>query len=521
MKRIAIPERENWREVAESVGFGFHEMYGEPYWVDGAAYAFSLAEIEEAIEAPSQELHDMCMGLVGDVVRDQQAMERLQVPEDMRDLVAASWQRGDKHLYGRFDLAYDGTGPAKLLEYNADTPTSLYESAAFQWQWLEDQLAAGVLPEGADQFNGIHEALVARFAEVFEPDSDLHFTAVAGNPEDYGTVEAMGWAARIDDASVEPAIRARAFGAIAKALAEADEISAAIATVESRPDLAGAAIDRALEGPDARSVLAEEVRRAEAEAAGAAGVGRLMRLLEERLGSDRVARAFGPEVILDDGVELDLGRVLRATEDESEAAAVQAMDKLVSMLPGRGGAGLAWEEIEARLVPRLVAPGFVARLGAEGRGALAARALFGGALEVTLVLAYDDRARYLRDDELDAARCSLDDALALAARNLAARSEGARFARVDTGDGPIVVARSGDGLDGARLLLPTLHDVLSTELGSPFLAAVPHRDALWASADSPALAEALRARVAEDAARAPHAISAALFRVDARGVRPR
>lgn len=58
--------------------------------------------------------------------------------------------------------------------------------------------------------------------------------------------EAMGWAARIDDASVEPAIRARAFGAIAKALAEADEISAAIATVESRPDLAGAAIDRAL-----------------------------------------------------------------------------------------------------------------------------------------------------------------------------------------------------------------------------------------------------------------------------------
>lgn len=282
-----------------------------------------------------------------------------------------------------------------------------------------------------------------------------------------------------------------------------------------------AAIDRALEGPDARSVLAEEVRRAEAEAAGAAGVGRLMRLLEERLGSDRVARAFGPEVILDDGVELDLGRVLRATEDESEAAAVQAMDKLVSMLPGRGGAGLAWEEIEARLVPRLVAPGFVARLGAEGRGALAARALFGGALEVTLVLAYDDRARYLRDDELDAARCSLDDALALAARNLAARSEGARFARVDTGDGPIVVARSGDGLDGARLLLPTLHDVLSTELGSPFLAAVPHRDALWASADSPALAEALRARVAEDAARAPHAISAALFRVDASGVRPR
>ena len=53
-----------------------------------------------------------------------------------------------------------------------------------------------MLPEGTDQFNGIHEALVARFGEVFEQDSDLHFTAVAGNPEDYGTVEALGWAAR-------------------------------------------------------------------------------------------------------------------------------------------------------------------------------------------------------------------------------------------------------------------------------------------------------------------------------------
>jgi glutathionylspermidine synthase len=41
-------------------------------------------------------------------------------------------------LYGRFDFAYDGDGPAKLFEYNADTPTSIYESGAFQWIWLED-----------------------------------------------------------------------------------------------------------------------------------------------------------------------------------------------------------------------------------------------------------------------------------------------------------------------------------------------------------------------------------------------
>ena len=56
------------------------------------------------------------------------------------------------------DLAYDGVNPPKLLENNADTPTSLYESAFFQWIWLEDQIAAGNLPENADQFNGIRKS---------------------------------------------------------------------------------------------------------------------------------------------------------------------------------------------------------------------------------------------------------------------------------------------------------------------------------------------------------------------------
>jgi glutathionylspermidine synthase len=36
-------------------------------------------------------------------------------------------------LYGRFDLAYRGDGPPKLLEYNADTPTALFEAAVVQW----------------------------------------------------------------------------------------------------------------------------------------------------------------------------------------------------------------------------------------------------------------------------------------------------------------------------------------------------------------------------------------------------
>ena len=64
----------------------------------------------------------------------------------------------DPHLYGRFDLRYDGTGPAKLLEYNADTPTSLVEAAG-----RAVVLAGGRASPSADQWNSIHERLVDRW----------------------------------------------------------------------------------------------------------------------------------------------------------------------------------------------------------------------------------------------------------------------------------------------------------------------------------------------------------------------
>ncbi|MEI4472953.1 glutathionylspermidine synthase family protein [Frigidibacter sp. MR17.24] len=196
MRKIDLPERAGWRARAEELGFTFADMHGEPYWDESSAYEFSLDEIEGGIEDPATALHAMVREAVAEVVSNDGLMARLGIPEAHRGLVADSWHRGEPEIYGRFDLAWDGTGDAKLLEYNADTPTSLYESASFQWSWLEDQIAAGVLPEGADQFNGLHEALVERFRGLFAPDTDLHFTAVGGNPEDYATVECMGWAAR-------------------------------------------------------------------------------------------------------------------------------------------------------------------------------------------------------------------------------------------------------------------------------------------------------------------------------------
>jgi glutathionylspermidine synthase len=112
------------------------------------------------------------------------------VPELGWNLIAESWKRGDQTLYGRFDLAYDGHGPAKLLEYNADTPTSLFEASVFQWLWLEDMIAGQQLPDSADQFNSVHEALIERFKQVLSAGNSrqLHLACVMASVEDRGLI---------------------------------------------------------------------------------------------------------------------------------------------------------------------------------------------------------------------------------------------------------------------------------------------------------------------------------------------
>lgn len=189
MQRVRIAERSQWRARAEESGFRFHTIDGLPYWDETAYYAFTLRQIEQDIEDPSAELHAMAMGLVDEVVGSEQLMDQLAIPPAFRDWIADSWRRGEPHLYGRLDFAYDGTGPAKLYELNYDTPTSLFEASFFQWQWLEDQRNQNRLPPHADQFNAIHEALVDRFAQLSaQLPPPLYFSAVGSSEEDQGTV---------------------------------------------------------------------------------------------------------------------------------------------------------------------------------------------------------------------------------------------------------------------------------------------------------------------------------------------
>lgn len=188
LQRIVTAERYNWREVAEELGFRFHSIDGDPYWFEGAYYSFTLRQVEDDLEEPSEELEQMCFAVVDKALRSEEIMNRLAIPEKHWDYIVDSWHGKAKNLYGRMDFSYTGQGPAKFLEYNADTPTSLYEAGVFQWRWLEDLQADGRLPESADQYNSIHETLIEAF-QGFGIEGMLHLTADAGSEEDVGTIE--------------------------------------------------------------------------------------------------------------------------------------------------------------------------------------------------------------------------------------------------------------------------------------------------------------------------------------------
>ena len=191
MLRRPIPPRANWQQLAREFGFHFHTMYGQPYWDESAYYQFSLKQIEEDIETPTEELHQMCLHVVDQVCRDEALLRKFAIPEAYWQAIADDWLKQSPSLYSRLDLIYDGKMPAKLLENNADTPTSLYESGFWQWLWLEHNVDAGVLPKAADQFNSLQEKLVNQFKVIadYYQLSYMHFACCKDTDEDRGTVQ--------------------------------------------------------------------------------------------------------------------------------------------------------------------------------------------------------------------------------------------------------------------------------------------------------------------------------------------
>ncbi|MFD8015016.1 glutathionylspermidine synthase family protein [Streptomyces sp. NPDC058955] len=177
MERHTIEPRPGWQETVEEQGLVYPlTRYPDgslrPYWDESAYYSFTLPEVE-ALEEVVEELHAMCLAAAAHIVERNRFADLGITDPRIAERVAESWRRRAElpSLYARFDLVYDGTGPAKMLEYNADTPTSLVEAASPQWFWMEERFP------GADQWNSLHERLVdawKRQAPLLPP-GPVHF----------------------------------------------------------------------------------------------------------------------------------------------------------------------------------------------------------------------------------------------------------------------------------------------------------------------------------------------------------
>jgi len=188
MKRISISPRSNWESTVESQGLLYHTTDDGIYWNESAYYSFSMPEITR-LENATNRLQEMCLA-AGQYIIDNNLFSKMGIGPLAESLIRHTWETEPPAIYGRFDLAYDGTN-IKLLEYNADTPTSLLEASVIQWYWLQDRFANN------DQFNSLHERLVAKWKDINEyiQETPIHFAALE-NREDGMTIAYLAETAR-------------------------------------------------------------------------------------------------------------------------------------------------------------------------------------------------------------------------------------------------------------------------------------------------------------------------------------
>ncbi|MCW8822326.1 MAG: glutathionylspermidine synthase family protein [Sulfurovum sp.] len=185
-------------DYLESLGFVWHTDNDETAYISDELLIISEEEAESYYEATNA-LYDMYVEAAEYVVENN-LFHEIGIPFNLVEVIKESWENDVHwHLYGRFDLAggLDGK-PIKLLEFNADTPTALFETAIVQWAMLKQNNL-----EEEKQFNGLYEALVDNFKRLVTLEEDvstfeerydgwnLLFTSVKGNSEEENTVRLL------------------------------------------------------------------------------------------------------------------------------------------------------------------------------------------------------------------------------------------------------------------------------------------------------------------------------------------
>ena len=188
MHRIEVEPRQGWPAIIEEQGLIYWKTElpdGSmmPYWHESNAYTLTSDEVYE-MEASVRLLMEMLVE-AGDYIIANNLFSQMGIPGWAVPRIKETWESEPPMLYGRFDFAYGPDG-FKLLEYNADTPTALVETAV-QWHWVQD-----VYGGGGDQWNMVHELLVQRWKELLPrlPGDRLHLvhTTAEKSGEDFMTI---------------------------------------------------------------------------------------------------------------------------------------------------------------------------------------------------------------------------------------------------------------------------------------------------------------------------------------------
>lgn len=184
------------KSVLEEIGFYWHTDIDNSDYIADSVLEVTQAEAEAYYNA-ANEIYDMFVE-AGQYVIDNNLFHELGIAFNLVELIKLSWESDVHwHLYGRFDFAggIDGA-PIKLLEFNADTPTAVFETGVIQWA-----LARHNGLDTASQFNNLYEALKANFKRLVTLDEDVSdfekryegwrilFSAVRGNKEEENTVK--------------------------------------------------------------------------------------------------------------------------------------------------------------------------------------------------------------------------------------------------------------------------------------------------------------------------------------------
>ena len=182
----------------DELGFTWHTDSDGSKYVSDELVCISQNDAQAYYEA-TNEIYDMYVEAAEYVIENDLFFE-LGIPFNLAETIKKSWDNDVHwHIYGRFDLAGGVDGkPIKLIEFNADTPTSLFETALLQWALLKQNSM-----DENRQFNNVYDAIKNNFKRLITLFDDIEtfderydgwkilFSSIEGDDEEEATTKLL------------------------------------------------------------------------------------------------------------------------------------------------------------------------------------------------------------------------------------------------------------------------------------------------------------------------------------------